>query len=114
MSADHVAEFRARQAETWQKSGFWIALMLGGFVWACLVGGLDSDSSPRLWVAGLLSFGIVGLSVVMVTRVVVEHYRCPNCERLGLQEDGVPLFPGSAHTAMPNSVEHCMAAQRAS
>ena len=93
MSTDHAAEFRARQAETWQKSRLWLALMLGGFAWAFFVGDLDSDSPPRLWVAALLSFGVAGLSIVMVTRVWAEHYRCPNCERLILEEGGVPLFP---------------------
>ena|SRR5688572_11935313 len=105
MPAEYAAQFRARQVETWRRSKLWLLLMAGGFVGGFFVGSLDGDSPADLWVAGLICFGAVALGIIMLTRVVLHHYRCPNCERPVVHAmDDVPFSP--------KSCPHCHAALR--
>jgi hypothetical protein len=94
MKAEHATEFRARQSATWQRSKLWLVLAVAGFVGMVAAGHVDGESSASRWALALASFGGLAFGIAMLTRIVLAHYRCPNCERSVIRVlDGVPLSP---------------------
>lgn len=94
MTAEHAAEFRARQSATWRRSKVWLLLVVAGFIGMLAAGEVDGSSSAGRWSVALASFSGFALGIVMLTRAVLAHYRCPSCERSVVHAlDGVPLNP---------------------
>ena len=94
MTAEHATEFRARQSATWRRSKVWLLFVVAGFVGMFAAGEVGGESSAGRWALALASFGGLAFGIVMLTRVVLAHYRCPNCERSVVHAiDGVFLNP---------------------
>ena len=92
--AEHATEFRARQSATWRRSKVWLVLVVAGFVGMFAAGEVDGGSPAGRWAVAIASLGGLAAGIIMLTRVVLAHYRCPNCERsVAHVIDGVPLNP---------------------
>jgi hypothetical protein len=94
---DAAARFQDRRSEVRRRSVRWAFGIVPAFVAIPLLGILELDQSARTlsWlIIGLLT-GLAFYSAFRIVGIVNELYRCPVCEKLVTEKDGIALKPSS-------------------
>ena len=96
MPSEHeiIEEFKQRRALIWASSKYWLLLAAIGFVGGAYIGNLDQNSSPGLWMWGVLFFAFIFVSILRLVFVVRANYRCPACGEIPMRRKAM-FGPGS-------------------
>jgi len=91
---DTAAEFQKRRRETWRQIRPWVgiaAAVFTTFVFVVYFGSKLSELSNLNLVFGGMAVAVV--AAVRINMVIRRTYRCPECDGVVMDSDGVPVDP---------------------
>lgn len=91
--AASVVEFQQRRAAVWRHGLFWAAGILPLFVTVPLLGDLQVHTPALFWVIVFPLGAVAFYSAYRIVRTIRNRYRCPVCEALVTEGDGIALSP---------------------
>ena len=82
-----IREFQERRAYTFRRCRLWLAMTIIGFAGTFAFNKRLDDGIVFLF------FIMSAVGICVLTFVVKKHYRCPECEEVVWEFDGVPIDP---------------------
>lgn len=80
---DVSEQFRQRRSRTWRAVRWWLPIgAIAGVTFAFVPGGTDRTLTQAEFTLMMVCFSIVALSIIMLIRGILTHYRCPNCNEI--------------------------------
>jgi len=92
---DSVARFQDRRSEAWRRSGRWAFGIVPIFVVIPILGSLEASGPVLFWSIVIPVAGLAFYSAFRIVTTVNRLYRCPACEKLVTEKDGIALNPSS-------------------
>ena len=99
IARDSITRFQDRRAEAWRRSSRWALGIVPAFVAIPLLGTLQASAPILFWSIVAPLTGLMFFSAYRIVTTVNRLYRCPTCEKLVTEKDGIALNP--------NSCPHC-------
>lgn len=90
---DHCAEFQQRRSEVWRYTRRWSLGVLPGIVVLPISGSLERVAPILFWAITLPLIGISFSSAFMIVKNIRDRYKCPGCDKLVTEADGIALDP---------------------
>lgn len=80
---DAPMEFKQRRHRTWRAVRWWILVgVIAGVTFALVPGGQDRALSQGEFAFMMACFFTVAISIILMIRGILVHYRCPNCGKI--------------------------------
>ncbi|HEY7841962.1 MAG TPA: hypothetical protein VIC61_10365 [Gammaproteobacteria bacterium] len=80
---DVSEQFQERRNRTWRAVRWWLPVgAIAGATFAFMPGGTDRALTQAEFTVMMVCFFIVALSIIMLIRGILKHYRCPNCNEI--------------------------------
>jgi len=90
-----IPEFQRRRSEVWHRVRLWALGVVPLFVAVPLMGALEIQSRPLFWAVTLSLGALAFFAAFRIVQTINRSYKCPSCEKLVTEKDGIALNPVS-------------------
>jgi DNA-directed RNA polymerase subunit RPC12/RpoP len=90
-----ITEFQRRRSGVWRRVRMWALGVVPVFMVIPLIGALEGKSPFLFWAIALPTGLLAFYAAFRMVQTINQSYRCPSCEKLVVEKDGIALDPVS-------------------